>query len=157
MTVSERDHQQHATEGGSDSGSTRALGPSSHLDLSNLGIIIDQTTEDTSLFVDVFKNKGLKLEDTARKSPYVLPTICKCIRTSKGHTRDSQMEQQMPTTLQFTYKAITPCLESRNSQVLRLPITTTQLSQSNKLPTWDYHLCYSSSLVYLVERDDVDI
>ncbi|CAN9231270.1 unnamed protein product [Alternaria alternata] len=53
----------------------RALGPSSHLDLSNLGIIIDQTTENTSLFVDVFKNKGLKLEDTARKSPYVLPTI----------------------------------------------------------------------------------
>ncbi|KAH8625121.1 hypothetical protein IG631_20586 [Alternaria alternata] len=46
----------------------RALGPSSHLDLSNLGIIIDQTTENTSLFVDVFKNKGLKLEDTARKS-----------------------------------------------------------------------------------------
>lgn len=63
----------------------------------------------------------------------------------------------MLTTLQFTYKAVTPCLESRNSQVLRLPITTTQLGQSNKLPTWDYDLCYSSSLVYLVERDDVDI
>ncbi|CAN9331184.1 unnamed protein product [Alternaria alternata] len=50
------------------------VGPSGHLDLSNLGITIDETTKNTSNFLDMVNNKGLKLKGTARKSPYVLPS-----------------------------------------------------------------------------------